>query len=285
VATVVIGLSLGMLLFLLASGLTLIFGMLRTINFAHGAFYMLGAYLSYQVVSWTGSFWICLVAAPLIVGIIGALVEIVTLRPIYGRDPVFQVLLTFGIVLLVYELTRTLWGLDYRSVSAPGSLSQVVSFGDFHISAYRLFVIGFGVLVSALLFLLLECTVLGVVIRAASANSAMVECLGTDVSKVRTVVFAIGTGLAGLGGSIAAPILPITLDMGFHILIDCFMVVVIGGLGSIRGAVVGALIIGLSRAFGERYAPEWIDVVTFSVFVLVLLTRPQGIFGVRGREA
>jgi branched-chain amino acid transport system permease protein len=98
-------------------------------------------------------------------------------------------------------------------------------------------------------------------------------------------VFAIGTGLAGLGGSIAAPILPITLDMGFHILIDCFMVVVIGGLGSIRGAVVGALIIGLSRAFGERYAPEWIDVVTFSVFVLVLLTRPQGIFGVRGREA
>jgi branched-chain amino acid transport system permease protein len=285
VATVVIGLSLGMLLFLLASGLTLIFGMLRTINFAHGAFYMLGAYLSYQVVSWTDSFWICLVAAPLIVGIIGALVEIVTLRPIYGRDPVFQVLLTFGIVLLVYEFTRTLWGLDYRSVSAPVSLSQVVSFGDFHISAYRLFVIGFGVLVSALLFLLLECTVLGVVIRAASANSAMVECLGTDVSKVRTVVFAIGTGLAGLGGSIAAPILPITLDMGFHILIDCFMVVVIGGLGSIRGAVVGALIIGLSRAFGERYAPEWIDVVTFSVFVLVLLTRPQGIFGVRGREA
>jgi branched-chain amino acid transport system permease protein len=285
VATFVIGLSLGMLLFLLASGLTLIFGMLRTINFAHGAFYMLGAYLSYQVVSWTDNFWLCLVVAPLIVGIIGALVEIVTLRPIYGRDPVFQVLLTFGIVLLIYELTRTLWGLDYRSVSAPASLSQVVGIGTFHISAYRLFVIGFGALVSALLFLLLECTVLGVVIRAASANSAMVECLGIDVSKVRTVVFAIGTGLAALGGSVAAPILPITLDMGFHILIDCFMVVVIGGLGSIRGAVAGALIIGLSRAFGERYAPEWIDVVTFSVFVLVLLTRPQGIFGVRGREA
>lgn len=284
-ATLIIGLSLGMLLFLLASGLTLIFGMLRTINFAHGAFYMLGAYLSYQVVTWTGSFWVCLVVAPIMVGVTGALLEMLTLRPIYGRDPVFQVLLTFGLVLLVYEVTRTIWGLDYRSVSAPVNLSEVVSFGDFHVSAYRLFIIGFGALVSALLFLMLERTVVGTVIRAASANSAMVACLGTDVRKVRTLVFAIGTGLAGLGGAIAAPILPITLDMGFHILIDCFMVVVIGGLGSIRGAIVGALIIGLSRAFGERYAPEWIDVVTFSVFVLVLLIRPQGLFGVRGRLA
>jgi branched-chain amino acid transport system permease protein len=283
--TLLIGLSLGMLLLLLSAGLSLIFGMLGVVNFAHGGFYMLGAYMGFQIAQWTGNFWLALVFSPLVIAAAGAAVEVLTLRPLYGRDPVYQMLLTFGIVLLIYEATRTLWGLEYHSIAAPAVLAAAVHMGSIEISAYRLFIIGFGALVAAALFVVLERTPMGVLIRAASANSAMVACLGVDVAKLRTGVFAFGTGLAALGGVIAAPISPIQLEMGFAILIDCFMVVVIGGLGNIRGAVAGALLIGLIRAFGARYLAQWIDVLTYSVFVLVLLTRPRGLFATAERNA
>jgi branched-chain amino acid transport system permease protein len=283
--TLLIGLSLGMLLVLLSAGLSLIFGMLGVVNFAHGGFYMLGAYLGFQVAQWTGNFWLALVISPLIVAAVGAAVEMLTLRPLYGPNPVFQVLLTFGIVLLIYEATRTLWGLGYQTIAPPAALADAVHLGSVEISAYRLFIIGFGALVAAAMFVVLERTPIGVLIRAASANSAMVSCLGVDIALLRTGVFAFGTGLAALGGVIAGPVSPIQLEMGFAILIDCFMVVVIGGLGNIRGAVIGALLIGLIRAYGARYLASWIDVLTYSIFVLVLLVRPQGLFATAERRA
>lgn len=283
--TLLIGLSLGMLLLLLSAGLSLIFGMLGVVNFAHGGFYMLGAYLGFQIAQWTGSFWVALAISPLIVGVVGGVLEVVTLRPLYSRPPVYQMLLTFGLVLLIYEATRTIWGLEYHAIAAPRMLADAVHLGPVEISAYRLFIIGFGALVAALLFIVLERTPLGVLLRAASANSAMVSCLGVDVARLRTGVFAFGTGLAALGGVIAGPVSPIQLEMGFPILIDCFMVVVIGGLGNIRGAVAGALLIGLVRAYGARYLASWIDVLTYSVFVLVLLTRPRGLFAAAERRA
>ncbi len=283
--TLLIGLSLGMLLLLLAAGLSLIFGMLGVINFAHGSFYMLGAYLGFQVALWTRSFWPALIVAPIVVGLLGAAVEMALLRRLYQRDIVYQVLLTFGIVLLVYELTRTLWGLDYKTINAPSELSQAISVLGARVSSYRLFIIGFGAVVSVALFLVLDRTSLGAVIRAASANSQMVSCLGVDVARLRTGVFGFGTALAALGGVVAGPILPIQLEMGLAILIECFMVVVIGGLGNIRGAIAGALIIGMVRAFGERYMAQWIDVLAYSIFVIVLLTRPRGLFAGKVRRA
>jgi branched-chain amino acid transport system permease protein len=283
--TLLIGLSLGMLLLLLSAGLSLIFGMLGVVNFAHGGFYMLGAYLGFQVAQWTGNFWLALIISPLITAAIGAAIEMLTLRPLYGPNPVYQVLLTFGIVLLIYEATRTLWGLGYQTIAPPAALANAVHLGSVEISAYRLFIIGFGALVAAAMFVVLERTPVGVLIRAASANSAMVACLGVDIALLRTSVFAFGTGLAALGGVIAGPVSPIQLEMGFAILIDCFMVVVIGGLGNIRGAVIGALLIGLIRAYGARYLASWIDVLTYSIFVLVLLIRPQGLFATAERRA
>lgn len=282
--TLLIGLSLGMLL-LLSAGLSLIFGMLGVVNFAHGGFYMLGAYLGFQVAQWTGNFWLALIISPLITAAIGAAIEMLTLRPLYGPNPVYQVLLTFGIVLLIYETTRTLWGLGYQTIAPPAALANAVHLGSVEISAYRLFIIGFGALVAVAMFVVLERTPIGVLIRAASANSAMVACLGVDIALLRTSVFAFGTGLAALGGVIAGPVSPIQLEMGFAILIDCFMVVVIGGLGNIRGAVIGALLIGLIRAYGARYLASWIDVLTYSIFVLVLLIRPQGLFATAERRA
>jgi branched-chain amino acid transport system permease protein len=188
-------------------------------------------------------------------------------------------------VLLIYEVTRTLWGFEYRTIAVPTLLNGTVSVYGFSISEYRLFIIAFGMTISAALFAVLDHTITGTVIRAASSNSTMVSCLGIDVGRVRTSVFALGTALAAIGGTIAGPILPIQLEMGFAILIDCFMVVVIGGLGSIRGAIIGAIIIGLVRAYGERVMAGWLDILTYSVFLFVLLVRPQGLFGEQERRA
>ncbi|MEQ8346690.1 MAG: branched-chain amino acid ABC transporter permease [Sneathiellaceae bacterium] len=281
-STIVIGLSVAMLLFLLASGLTLIFGMLGVINFAHGALYMVGAFASWQVVAWTGSFWLALAAAPLLVAVIGLAMELL-LKPLYARDHVFQLLLTFGGILVLEEAVRLVWGLDYKSVTAPPFLAGSVAIAGSEIATYRLFVIALGLAVAAALFLMIERTVLGMVLRAADSNAAMVRCLGIRVDRLRSFTFALGAALAALGGAVAAPLLPVQIGMGFSIIIDCFMVVIIGGLGNIRGAVAAAVLLGMVQAFGQRYVPDWIAVATYGVLILVLLLRPQGLFNL-GRE-
>lgn len=277
-SVLVIGLSIGMLLFLLAAGLTLIFGMLGVINFAHGALYMLGAYLAYQTVTWTGSFWLALVLSPLIVAAVAAAMEFVAMRPVYTRDHFYQVLLTFGAILVIDEAVRTIWGLQPKLLSAPPGLDGSVPLFGTDVSAYRLFIIGFGAGVSALLFFVLERSRFGMVIRACNKDSDMASCLGINVPRVRTSIFALGAGLAALGGVVSGPMFPVDTNMGFLVIINCFIVVVVGGLGNIKGSLLGALLIGLVQAYGQRYVPQLIGVLTYLLFIGVLLTRPQGLF-------
>ncbi|MBN9428582.1 MAG: branched-chain amino acid ABC transporter permease [Burkholderiales bacterium] len=284
-ALVLNGLSISMLLFLLAAGLTLVFGLLGVVNFAHGSLYMLGAYVAYQLVHWSGNFWLALLVAPLVVGLVGALMERFALRPLYARDHSYQLLLTFGFILVIEEFIRMVWGVDFRTVNPPPLLTGTTEVGGSVVTNYRLFIIAFGAAVSALLFYVIEKTRVGVVVRAASANSAMVACLGIDVGKVRTGVFVAGAMLAAISGVIAAPLLPLKLGMSFSIIIDCFIIVVIGGQGSIRGAIVGALLIGMTRALGQVYATELMLLATYALLILTLIIRPEGLFGVRRRRA
>lgn len=284
-STFIIGLSIAMLLFLLSAGLTLIFGMLGIINFAHGAIYMLGAYVAYQVAATTHNFWLALCVTPLVLAVVGAIIERLVLRPIYDRPHEFQLLATFGLILVLEEAVRMIWGLQLHSIATPPGLSGSVPLFGTDISKYRLFVVVFGVAMVALLFFGIERTRLGLILRASSNNAGMAEMLGVEVGRVRTAIFALGTALAGIGGAIAGPMLPIQLQMGFSVILDCFMVIIIGGLGNIRGAVAGALLIGMTRAYGQQYAAEWIDIATYGVLVLTLLVRPQGLFGIRLRTA
>ena len=277
-SVLVIGLSIGMMLFLLAAGLTLIFGMLGVINFAHGALYMLGAYLAYQIVTWSGSFWLALALSPLVVAAIAAAMEFIAMRPVYRRDHFYQVLLTFGAILIIDEIVRGVWGLQPKLLTAPPGLASSVSLFGSDVSAYRLFIIAFGAAVSVLLFFFLERSKFGMVIRACSKDSDMAACLGINVPRVRTSIFALGGGLAALGGVISGPMFPVDTNMGFLIIINCFIVVVVGGLGNIRGSLMGAVLIGLVQAYGQRYVPDFIGVLTYVLFIMVLLTRPQGLF-------
>jgi branched-chain amino acid transport system permease protein len=270
-STVVIGLSIGMLLFLLAAGLTLIFGMLRIINFAHGALYMLGAYLAFQIALWLG-FWWALVLVPVLLALVGVLIERLTLKPI-------------GLILVLEEVVRATWGLSGKAIAVPVWLSGSVPLFDTDVSRYRLFVIFIGAVTMAVLLLGIERSRIGLVIRSCSTHPLMAATLGVRVDRVRTAVFAVGAALAGLGGAMAGPMLPIQLQMGGTIILDCFIVVIIGGLGNIRGAVVGALLIGMTRAFGQQYLPEWIDTLTYAVLIATLLLRPQGLFSKKERLA
>lgn len=284
-SVVLIGLSIGMLLFLLAAGLTLVFGLLGVVNFAHGSLYMLGAYAAFQLVSWTGNFWLALLIAPILVGLVGGLLEYFTLRPLYGRDPAYQLLLTFGYILLIEEFIRMVWGVNFKSISPPQAFAGTTELFGSTIINYRLFIIGFGAMLSIALFYVIERTRIGIVVRAASVNSAMVSCLGIDVGKVRTGVFVAGTMLAAISGVVAGPLLPLKLGMSFSIIIDCFIVVVIGGLGNIRGAILGALLIGMSRAVGQQFAADWILLLTYALLIITLIFRPEGLFNVKGRQA
>ncbi|NMM38243.1 MAG: branched-chain amino acid ABC transporter permease [Glaciimonas sp.] len=284
-STIIIGLSLGMLLFLLASGLTLIFGMLGVINFAHGALYMLGAYLSYDITHRSGSFVLGVVVATVVVGLVGIAMERLTLRPLYNRPHFYQLILTFGFILVIGEAVKLFWGLGYKETPIPALLSGTVEIFSSTIPVYRLFVIGFGAAVSIGLFLALERSTFGMLVRAASSDGEMVQTLGLPASTIRTAVFGLGAALAGLAGAIAAPLFPIELGMATNIIIDCFIVVILGGLGNIRGAVAAALLIGIVRAIGYAYMPSWVDVLTFGLLIVTLLTRPQGLFSRPTRSA
>ncbi|MCC6246728.1 MAG: branched-chain amino acid ABC transporter permease [Rubrivivax sp.] len=284
-STFVLGLSLACLLFILAAGLTLIFGMLGVINFAHGSLYMVGAYASYQAVLSTGSFVLGLLAACLLAGAVGLAMEYLALRRLYQRSHVDQLLLTFGCILVIESATRVFWGQDYKQVAVPGALAQVVEWGDDRIPTYRLFIVAVAVAVSALLFGLLERTRLGLMVRAASVDADTAATLGVRVASLRTLVFVGGAALAGFGGAMAAPLVPLELGMGFGIVIDCFIVVIIGGLGNIRGAILAALLIGMTRAIGFRFAPDWVEVATFTLLIATLLIRPQGLFARKERKA
>jgi branched-subunit amino acid ABC-type transport system permease component len=273
------GLAYGVLLFLLSVGLTLIFGMLDIVNLAHGSFYMLGAYVGLATLAATGNFWLAAIAAPVAVGGVGALVERGLLRPLYRRSPLDQVLLTFGLIYLFEDLVKWVWGGRIRSIPPPAAFSGSVRLGSVTIPSYRLFVIAFGLAVAAGLWLLIERTRLGAVIRAGVYDAEMAAGLGIDTGRVFTAVFAFGAALGGLSGVIAGPIQSAYPSMGVSILIPALIVVVVGGLGSLKGSFAGSLLIGQAETFGKAWLPGVSMVIIYLVMALVVLLRPHGLFG------
>jgi branched-subunit amino acid ABC-type transport system permease component len=273
------GLAYGALLFLLSVGLTLIFGMLDIVNLAHGSFYMLGAYAGLATLAVTGNFWLAALAAPIAVGLIGALVERGLLRPLYRRSPLDQVLLTFGLIYLFEDLVKWGWGGRIRSISPPEVFSGRVSFGRVTLPSYRLFVIAFCLVVALVLWLVIEKTRLGAVIRAGVYDAEMAAGLGIDTGRVFTFVFAFGAALGGLSGVIAGPIQSAYPSMGVSILIPALIVVVVGGLGSLKGSLVGSLVIGQAETFGKAWLPGVSMLMIYVVMALIVLLRPQGLFG------
>jgi branched-subunit amino acid ABC-type transport system permease component len=273
------GLSYGVLLFLLSVGLTLIFGMLDIVNLAHGSFYMLGAYAGLATVAATGNFWLALVAAPVAVGLIGALMERAVLRPLYRRPALDQVLLTFGFIYVFEDLVKWIWGGTIRSIAPPDVFAGSVRMFGGAFPSYRLFVIAFGLVMAVVLWLVIERTRLGAIIRAGVYDAEMTAGMGIDIERVFTGVFAAGAALGGLSGVIAGPIQSAQPPMGAAILIPALIVVVVGGLGSLKGSLVGSLVIGQAETFGKVWLPGAGMVMIYIVMAVVLLWRPQGLSG------
>jgi branched-chain amino acid transport system permease protein len=272
-------LSQASLLFFLAVGLTLIFGIMRIVNFAHGAFFMLGAYVAYTAVHLSGSFWLALVLAPLAVGAVGAAFELGILRRLYRRDGSAFLMVTFGLTLVLGEAIRLAWGVAALPVPAPQTPSGIVFILGEPFPIYRLFLIGAGCVVALGMWQFLERSRLGLLIRATSQNAEMVHALGTDVRLVRSCVFGIGCGLAGIGGVFAAPLVTASLGMAPNAIIDTFVIVIIGGMGSFLGSVVGALLVAFVQVFGTYYFPDLALALMYIVMVIVLVARPGGLLG------
>jgi branched-subunit amino acid ABC-type transport system permease component len=273
------GLAYGVLLFLLSVGLTLIFGMLEVINLAHGSFYMLGTYAGLALIAGTGSFWLAMLVAPLVVGAMGALMERACLRPLYRRSPLDQVLLTFGFIYFFEDLVKWIWGGKIRSIPPPGLFAGSVELLGITVPSFRLFVIAFGLVMALLLWLLIERTRLGAIIRAGVFDAEMTAGMGINIDRVFTGVFAFGAALGALSGVIAGPIQSAFPAMGASILIPALIVVVVGGLGSLKGSLVGSLIIGQAETFGKAWLPDAAMLIIYVVMALVVLLRPQGLFG------
>lgn len=275
------GLSTGMFIWLVASGLTLIFGVLGVLNFAHGSFYMLGAYFCFTVLKYTGdNFWIGLILGPLCVCFVGFIVERFFLRYVYHLALPYQLLLTFAFVLLFDDLVKVVWGAGSISSPMVPGLSGSIPIMGRNFPVYNLFIIAVGPLVALGMWAMLEKTWVGRIIRAASSDREMASSIGVRVSALFTAVFVFGTWLGAMGGALAVPYVGLlTPGMGETVIINAFVVAVIGGLGSLKGAFLGALIIGLLSSFGTRYIPTFDMFLTFILMAAVLLWRPQGFFG------
>jgi branched-subunit amino acid ABC-type transport system permease component len=277
-----VGLTEAMYLWLVAAGLSLIFGVLRVLNFAHGSLYMLGAYLTYAVFrAFGGNFWIALAVGPLLVAAVGWVIEVVFLRRVYRTDVAFQLLLTFAFVLILDDVVKLVFGPVYQSPPTPRALSGAVLVLGSPLPTYHLFILAAGVLVAGGLWLFLEKTRWGLLVRAIAADREMARALGVRSSRLFTWVFMLGAWLAGLGGALSIPVRSISPGMGELVIIEAFVVVVLGGLGSLRGAFLGALAIGLLHAYGIVFLPVFELALAYLVMAAVLIVRPWGLFGVR----
>jgi len=273
------GLGLGMIYFLISVGLTIIFGLLNFVNFAHGAFFLLGSYFCYQVVAVTGNFWLSLAIAPIIVGVIAWLIERTLINRVYHLPHAFQILITLGIALIIQEATIITWGTVGKNVAVPSLLQGIIMMGDYAYPIYRLFVIGFSAAVGILLWLLLEKTRFGALVRAGSENPEMVSLLGVNIFKLFSITFGLGAFLAGTAGVLAAALRGADPFMGPEILGIAFVVVVIGGMGSFTGALVGGLVVGLVQSVMSTLWPSGVSLMTYGSMALVILLRPYGLFG------
>ncbi|TAK80131.1 MAG: branched-chain amino acid ABC transporter permease [Betaproteobacteria bacterium] len=293
------GLQFGLMLFLLAAGLTLVFGIMDMINLAHGSLYMLGAFLASTFVQLTGSFVAGVLLAVPATAALGMLLEVSVLRTLYARDHLSQVLATFALILIINELVRLVWGSD-ASLPMPAALSGPVELvPGLRYSAYRLVIIGVGLLVAFLLFVLVTKTKVGMLVRAGASNREMALAMGVNIKGLFTAVFGIGAALCAVAGSMLAPLFAVQVGMGENILIVAFVVIVIGGIGSIRGALVGALLVGVVDTIGRAFLPVLLgtffqprvasaagpaiaSVMIYLIMAVVLYFRPKGLFPARG---
>jgi branched-chain amino acid transport system permease protein len=267
------------LLFFLGVGLTLIFGIMRIVNFAHGSFYMLGAFIGYSTARATGSFWAGLLLSPLIAGAIGTAFEMGLLRRLYRRDASAFLMVTFGLTLVMGEIIRLLWGVQGLQLQVPEALGGIVFLFDEPFPVYRLFLIGAGAVVAVAIWQFLERTRAGLLIRATSQNAEMVHALGVDVNLVRSGIFGIGCGLAALGGVLAAPLVTASLGMAANAIVDAFVIVIIGGMGSFPGSLCAAVLVAFVQVFGTYYFPDFAIAAMYLLMLLVLVIRPGGLLG------
>jgi branched-chain amino acid transport system permease protein len=285
------GVQYGLLLFLLSAGLTLVFGIMGIINIAHGSFYMVGAYLAWSLTGALGSFWLALPVGIALSVLLGFALEWLVIQRLYARDHLYQVLATYGLILVFEELRSILWGDDVRGFNIPEALNQSIQLSEaLSYPVYRLWISGVCLLVAVLMYWVIQKTRLGMRIRAGATNRDMVQSLGIDIRILYRLVFAAGIALAALAGMIAAPVSSVFPGMGNHVLIICFVVVVIGGLGSVKGALVASLLIGLVDTFGKvleleiagvRVLPELSSMTVYVLMAAILLWRPEGLFGRR----
>lgn len=273
------GVALGAILVITALGLSIIFGMMGVVNFAHGALFMVGAYAGLWVASLTNSFWWGLLVAPIMIGVFGMLIEFVLIRRLYGRSIDDPLLLTFGLSYVLVEGVRLLFGSDGIPFPTPSALTGVVDLGVGFFPIYRIFVIGIVLALVVVLWLGLEKTKFGLIVRAGARDPTMMRVLGVDISKVWLGVFGLGVGLAALGGVLAGPMRSVNPEMGALVLVEAFVVTVIGGLGSLAGAIIAGLLVGVVISMTALFAPEMATIVMFALMAIVLLIRPQGLFG------
>jgi len=275
------GLVFGAALGLLALGLTVIFGLLGVMNFAHGELYMLGAYAGIAVIGWTHSFWVALVAAPLIVGVLGAITEAATLRPLYRREPLYGLILTFGLALVFREGVRQIYGGDMRRILPPFTGSTPIlgmTYPD-----YRLFLLAASSALLLAIWLFFTRTRAGIIVRAAVQDAEMLDGLGVNVRRVFTLTFAGSAALAALAGLLLAPVFTVYPQMGVEMILLAFIVVILGGMGSMGGSVVAAVVIGLAQSlFSLWMNPQRVAIAIFGIMIVVLIVRPRGFFGREG---
>jgi branched-chain amino acid transport system permease protein len=276
------GLAYGMLLFLVSSGLTLVFGMMSVLNLAHASFYMLGAYFSYQMLKWIGNFWIGLIICPILVAFLGILMERFLLRRVHAGGHVQEFVLTAGMAFVIMEAVKWIWGTEPLPVPIPAALSGSVMIVGSVYPVYRLFILFFSIGILGLMAYVLLKTRLGITVRAAVSDRDMVSALGTNTPFVFMLVMGIGTWLAGVAGVIAGPFISTYPGMAGEILVDCFVVTVTGGLGSLMGAVLASFIIGQISSFGILLIPRFAIVFAFLLMAIVLIIKPSGLFGEKG---
>ncbi|RAU21491.1 branched-chain amino acid ABC transporter permease [Paramagnetospirillum kuznetsovii] len=273
------GVQYGLLLFLVASGLTLIFGIMGIINLAHGAFYMLGAYLAWWLAGLTGSLVAAVVLSLPLAALVGYVIEALLVRTLYKRDHLDQVLLTYGLILIFNEAQRILWGNDVHGIAMPTAVNWSVRLTEtLSYPVYRVILSGICAALAVVMYVVIAKTRFGMWVRAGASNRDMVAALGINVKLLFGVVFAVGAALAGLAGAISTPISSVAPGMGDTVLILCFVVVVIGGVGSVKGAFLGAMLIGLADTFGKVFVPDFASFTVYGVMAAVLLWKPRGLF-------
>ena len=274
------GLSTAMLLFLVSSGLSLIFGVGKVFNFAHGSFYLLGSYLAYQFINMFNSFWVGIIFAVIGSGIFGMVMEFLFLRRIYGRQDEggFQILLTYSFILIIDDMVKYIWGPEYKTIEKPELLIDQIQFSSIFIPKYNLFILLVGLVIVISFWFLLNKTETGKIVKATAIDRDMLGLLGINVPLVMTIVFGVATAMGGLAGALAAPLRTVTPGAGIDVIIDSLIVIVLGGLGNFWGALLGSIIIGEVLAFGILWVPQWASLLNFLVMVLVLIFKPEGLF-------